>query len=595
MVVSPQTRKKRVAIIGSGLAGLSAAHLLLKKGNEEDEDVEVHIFEKAASIGMDSASIDVVGADGKVHRVDSPMRAVQGGYYTRLLKLYRDIGVQLEKSNFTYSFFELSSEPSSSSSSRRGDRRGLPSLLPSFPRESRCQTEEHTNGFVNGNAKPEYDKNNVQTSKKTTFIYNGGNGLNLRPVSFPSSTTTNATKLGSESFSIMDLLDIFYYIYDIVHVLFKASFFASCYIYLALLSFYHVFSSHTSPTSTHPLSYSTLASFLSRTYIPRSFIVEVIVPLFSCVATCSTEEVMAYPAGEILEYIARTFGTDHYVVKGGVRNVLNGLLKDLPEENIHLGCELVSLRRVRRPNHASHELEGERRLELKEASGQTWHFDDVIFATQANQARFLLADYYKSLRDSEHPLDGSELNLEKERLDALGKFSYTTSIVINHYDEENTLVEARSDRRILNLGRWSQQDIASSLKLQETKLDRTKRLSKDYIMATHDLSILHPDCRSPSTGAALLQTTNPTIEIKEDNIVSSQVFERAIMTLESKRTLKTFMRYPNTDGSEKKGCEAAYQGLGGIWFVGSWAAEGIPLLEGCVVSAERAVEAIRAY
>lgn len=77
MVPSPESRrKKRVAIIGSGLAGLSAAHLLTK---QDEEDIEVHIFEKAQSVGMDSASIDVLGADGKVHRVDSPMRAVQGG------------------------------------------------------------------------------------------------------------------------------------------------------------------------------------------------------------------------------------------------------------------------------------------------------------------------------------------------------------------------------------------------------------------------------------------------------------------------------------------------------------------------------------
>lgn len=71
-------RKKRVAVIGSGLAGLTAAHLLTEKQRNND-GIEVHIFEKAQSIGMDSASIDVFGDDGKIHRVDSPMRAVQGG------------------------------------------------------------------------------------------------------------------------------------------------------------------------------------------------------------------------------------------------------------------------------------------------------------------------------------------------------------------------------------------------------------------------------------------------------------------------------------------------------------------------------------
>jgi NADPH-dependent 2,4-dienoyl-CoA reductase/sulfur reductase-like enzyme len=73
--------KKRIAVIGSGLAGLTAAHLLQRRCS--NGQVIVHIFEKAQRIGMDSASIDVLGRDGKVHRVDSPMRAVQGGELLR--------------------------------------------------------------------------------------------------------------------------------------------------------------------------------------------------------------------------------------------------------------------------------------------------------------------------------------------------------------------------------------------------------------------------------------------------------------------------------------------------------------------------------
>ena len=35
------------------------------------------------------------------------------------------------------------------------------------------------------------------------------------------------------------------------------------------------------------------------------------------------------------------------------------------------------------------------------------------------------------------------------------------------------------------------------------------------------------------------------------------------------------------------------QGLHNIWFVGSWVGSGIPLLEGCVESAEAVVEMVR--
>lgn len=76
-----QRSRTRIAVIGSGLAGLTAVHLL---SSSADCDSEVHLFEKASSIGMDSASIDVQGKDGRMHRVDSPMRALQSGELTCL-------------------------------------------------------------------------------------------------------------------------------------------------------------------------------------------------------------------------------------------------------------------------------------------------------------------------------------------------------------------------------------------------------------------------------------------------------------------------------------------------------------------------------
>lgn len=458
---------------------------------------------------------------------------------------------------------------------------------------------------MNGNGFPD-DEKKARTKKKTTFIYNGGNGISLRPVGFPS----NGHSL-EHALSYLSILNVLFYFYDMVHIIYKSSLFASCYIYLTILSFYHVYTFHTSPTSTHPISRSTLSQFLSSTYLPRSFINEILIPLFACVATCSPSELMEYPAAEILEYIARTFGTDHYIVKGGVKNAVRKLIKDVPLENIHLGCELVSMRKGKNDDG-----NGNRVLELKETSGRIWEFDNVIFATQANQARFLLADYYTSLKeDSGKDIDSAEFSLEKERLDALGKFSYTTSIVVNHYDDASTLVDDAQDRRILNLARWNARDLPSpsfsttktNAIIEEEKLSSSnqKRLKKEHIMATHDLSILHPNCRSPSpNNAPLLQTTNPTVSIEESTIVSSQVFERAKLTLESKETLKEFMKYSNTSnhhtGSSKDSGSSAstttttkcFQGLGGIYFVGSWAAEGIPLLEGCVVSAERAVNAL---
>ena len=86
MVSAPTQRK--IAVIGSGLAGLTAAYLLCSNVDDtgKKESFEVHLFEKGDRIGLDAASVDVAGVDGKVYRVDNPMRAVQGGKHLFLFE-----------------------------------------------------------------------------------------------------------------------------------------------------------------------------------------------------------------------------------------------------------------------------------------------------------------------------------------------------------------------------------------------------------------------------------------------------------------------------------------------------------------------------
>jgi hypothetical protein len=422
------------------------------------------------------------------------------GYYKRLLKLYRRLGVELEKSNFDYSFFRLSESPATKGSDK----------LPKTPNSRSA------------------------ASKETTLIYNGSSGLSSRPISMPAGCSPSRLNIASLRKSLDYLLQV--------------GFFALCYLYILLLSFYHVFLGYTALDSSHWISSATFSDLLQHTHLPLSFAYRILLPLFSCVATCSPEELLEYPAAELLEYIAHTFGTDHYIVKGGVRNVVNRLLARLPRQNIHLSCHLVKIRPC---------LTGEAKFELEDSAGNTYPVDHLILATQANQARALLRLYYKSLQDSPGA-DQAVLAKESERIAALARFRYTQSIVVNHYDVDSTLSAQISERRMLNLGEWESPDLDA-----EKSLDPTLQVSKDHIMATHDLSNGKPGLSSKA-GEPLLQTTNPTVAIRPDKIVSSQVFERARVTMESRRTLSWFL-----DCSDK----GSMQGLNGIWFVGAWAAE----------------------
>jgi hypothetical protein len=93
------TRTVKVAIVGSGLAGLTSAYTLSKQSdNGHGVHFDIHLFEKVcvsdafqttapiqfalqtSNLGMDfsSISIPVTGTDHE-WRVDVPMRSFQGG------------------------------------------------------------------------------------------------------------------------------------------------------------------------------------------------------------------------------------------------------------------------------------------------------------------------------------------------------------------------------------------------------------------------------------------------------------------------------------------------------------------------------------
>ncbi|KAJ2997782.1 hypothetical protein HDV02_005151 [Globomyces sp. JEL0801] len=78
---------EKVAVIGSGLAGLTAAHLLSKQLN-------VTIFEFADKTGMDVASVSVKDINNDEVRIDVPMRSINEAYYPSLFKLFKYVGME---------------------------------------------------------------------------------------------------------------------------------------------------------------------------------------------------------------------------------------------------------------------------------------------------------------------------------------------------------------------------------------------------------------------------------------------------------------------------------------------------------------------
>lgn len=85
---SDSSGRRRIAVIGSGIAGLSCASIL---SGEHD----VTIFESMPTLGMDSHSIDVPHSGG-VARLDVPLRIFVKQYYPELRALFDYHGVRYQ-------------------------------------------------------------------------------------------------------------------------------------------------------------------------------------------------------------------------------------------------------------------------------------------------------------------------------------------------------------------------------------------------------------------------------------------------------------------------------------------------------------------
>jgi uncharacterized protein len=117
-----------IAVVGGGIAGLSAAWRLSGRHR-------VTLLEKHAVAGMDAHSLDLEH-DGGTWRIDVPLRVIYEGYYPTLISLYRELGVELERTNYAGSFGDLDGEVYYRYSNLMVRDRSVP--LPALPLGSRA-------------------------------------------------------------------------------------------------------------------------------------------------------------------------------------------------------------------------------------------------------------------------------------------------------------------------------------------------------------------------------------------------------------------------------------------------------------------------
>lgn len=277
----------------------------------------------------------------------------------------------------------------------------------------------------------------------------------------------------------------------------------------------------------------TLNEYLSRNEFSRDFIKQFLYPILSStVCTCSYQSLDQYPAEMILEAV-RKISVDQQLLKTkhGTGDVVNRLTKEIA--TIRLGAAVEN---IRVGNHSEGDEINPNQVRVQFSGGEIDSFDHLIVATQANSAGKFLGPEFEN------------------ELAVLANIQYENVPVIVHCDDSFMPTEKR---------KWSTFNMISN---------------DSAAMCTVHMNRFHPNWKVESP---IFQTINPYEEPKKDVTLGRSFLQRPVVNANTTVTLDELDRIQKEPGRR-------------VWFCGSFAFKGIPLLETGVQSAAEITNRIHA-
>ncbi|KAI9207833.1 uncharacterized protein BJ171DRAFT_491665 [Polychytrium aggregatum] len=569
---SSSSEPVKVAVIGSGLAGLTTAFLLssLQDDITHARVFEVHLFEKSSSLGMDSASIpvpcecsDCASSDKakdsealkqpsephQTGRIDVPMRSFFPEYYPVLTKVYKYLGITTQVTDNSMSFFNLANNPSEPT-----EFFPLPSTFP------------HNNP-LSPSASPALSRgSNGNESKQPSGTKPAASGTNHAYFTF----STHYIPFTNNTFSTPDLPSLFLLLtHPLAFLGFWVRIVRVCLDYLRLLAISKwAYSRNELLTyrpgqisSESPFASMTVGEFFRKYRFSNEFARDAFLPLFSGVCTCSFASLEQFPVAAVLEYVARCmpFGRMSFV-DCGINTVCHKLSRNV--DHVHLSTRIVRVEPLVSPKPKLSPF-GTPLVRVETDQGKVFEFAHVVFATQANQAAQLLRQSSQQAGSDAADSAGDFDHAEQDQIKTLDRFKYERSLVVCHTDE--SLLPANPLLwRCMNFAHVQRSDpsLSPSSRGDESSISYSPQ---DVSMCTHYINI-----SQPNLPRRIFQTTNPIMMPDPEKQIHSTWFERAVVTWDSMMAIDDLNML---------------QGKGQRWFVGSYAYPGIPLLEGCVVTA----------
>ncbi|KAF7553475.1 hypothetical protein G7Z17_g3620 [Cylindrodendrum hubeiense] len=480
-----QTPLHRVAIVGTGLAGLSTAYLLQNDSQKRYA---------ADSLSFDSASVAVKNTTtGITERVDLPMRAAAGGYYDNLLRLYHHLRIPLHPIRFLFVFAKA--PPPTDAAAK----------VKTEPRRTDLTATEQA------------------IAAPGTYFVHASNLHQMLPP-WPGNRGV-----------IPHLVEILYLI--ICHFWFSVACFA-----------------------VQPLAASTsrdggesFADYVQRIWLPRRYVSHYLLPLISSVSTCSHNELLAFPASDVVNYKKQSHGQQHYTVCGGVSQVQLRLAEGL--KDIRLSTRVVEV--VPGANQSDVTVRWQSTDGSAQITEQT--FDRVVLAVSPDVA----GSIFKPLRSTLNKIPTLRVESSVLRPGAAKGESATFEVDDGAGEDPMTCAHHLGDTS-------PSQVITLKTRFSETNGSQTEAL---HVMPG---GVVVSTC--PLDGAPDLK-----------QVLKTARFTRTLRTTESRAVIEKIMggsrgTSKKTDGDATSGW---VNGEDNVWLVGAWCWDGMVLLEGCIVSAMR--------
>ncbi|KAH8123846.1 hypothetical protein FP744_10000839 [Trichoderma asperellum] len=318
--------RSRVAIIGTGLAGLTTAYLLHQ---DQQKRYDVTLFEQAPKFSLDAASVTLKNeATGSLERVDIPPRSFCRGYYANLCRMYDHLGVPFQRIQLIWVFAKVSAAS-----------------------QAQIPAAEA-----------------AETMPGSYFVY----GKRLHEL-----------LLISPHFwlraSLQNVLLTFYL--AVCH----AWFFLACFFLPPRTTRPETYLDVVRHPAKNSKGCESLRQYLDRIWLPQRYVLYYLLPILSIICSCSHAEMLDFPASDVTRFMKGTFLRKTYVAKGGINRVQATLAEGI--QDVRLQTRVTKVERVDGGGGVRVRYESMQAGDEKRSSSSSEQvFDRVVLAVSPNVA-----------------------------------------------------------------------------------------------------------------------------------------------------------------------------------------------------------------